>query len=96
MATPSIEERVRKVLANQHAVDEALIVNTASLNSPAPDTNGDSLDRVETIMGLEDEFGIEIPDWDADNLVTVQNAIDYCAKPQLKKTAYSRNPPTFN
>jgi acyl carrier protein len=94
MAT--IEERVRKVLAQQHAIDEAAIVNTAPLNSPAPDTNGDSLDRVETIMALEDEFAIEIPDWDADNLVTVQHAIDYCSKPQLQKTVYSRNPPTFN
>ncbi|MCY1166581.1 Acyl carrier protein [compost metagenome] len=93
---PTIEERVRKVLAQQHAIDETTIVLTAPLNSPAPDTNGDSLDRVETMMSLEDEFGIEIPDWDADNLQTVQQAIDYCAKPQLQKTAYSRNPPTFN
>lgn len=92
MKTP--EERVREVLAKQHCIAAEAVVLTAPLQSPAPGAEGDSLDRVETLMSLEDEFGIEIPDWDAENLSTVQQAIDYCAKPeQIRKPGFS---PAFN
>lgn len=88
------EERVRAVLAQQHGIPAESIVLTAPLQSPAPGAEGDSLDRVETLMSLEDEFGIEIPDWDAEKLTTVQQAIDYCASPTaMRKPGHI---PAFN
>lgn len=81
MTTKSIEQRVREVLADQHVLDSTDIVLSLPLQSPALGITGDSLDRVEIVMALEDEFGIQIPDWDADNLNTVQDAIEYCTAP---------------
>ena len=71
---PEIETRVKKVLAEQLAVDEAQVVPDARF---AEDLNADSLDLVEVVMDLEDQFGLKIPDDDARELTTVGKAIDY-------------------
>jgi acyl carrier protein len=70
----SIEERVKKIVAEQLGVKEEDIQNTASF---VEDLGADSLDTVELVMALEEEFETEIPDEDAENITTVQHAIDY-------------------
>ncbi|GAW85599.1 acyl carrier protein [Bathymodiolus platifrons methanotrophic gill symbiont] len=69
----SIEERVKKIVAEQLGVKED-IANDASL---VDDLGADSLDTVELVMALEEEFECEIPDDDAEKITTVQQAIDY-------------------
>jgi acyl carrier protein len=70
----SIEERVKKIVAEQLGVKEDDIQNSASF---VEDLGADSLDTVELVMALEEEFETEIPDEDAENITTVQHAIDY-------------------
>lgn len=67
-------DRVKKIIVEQLGVDENEVVATASF---VEDLNADSLDLVELIMSLEEEFGLEISDEDAEKIVTVQDAIDY-------------------
>jgi acyl carrier protein len=74
MKIMSIEERVKKIVAEQLGSDEDEISNESSF---IDDLGADSLDTVELVMSLEDEFDIEIPDDDAENIATVQAAIDY-------------------
>lgn len=69
----TIEERVKKIVAEQLAVKEE-IANEASF---VDDLGADSLDTVELVMALEEEFECEIPDEDAEKITTVQQAIDY-------------------
>jgi acyl carrier protein len=69
-----IEVRVKKIIAEQLGVEEAQVTNEKAF---VADLGADSLDTVELVMALEDEFGIEIPDEDAEKINTVQNAIDY-------------------
>ncbi len=69
-----IEKRVKDVVVEQLGVDEAEVVNTASF---VDDLGADSLDTVELVMALEEEFGTEIPDEEAEKITTVQLAIDY-------------------
>lgn len=70
----SIEERVKKIVAEQLGVKEEDIQNSASF---VEDLGADSLDTVELVMALEEEFETEIPDEDAESITTVQHAIDY-------------------
>lgn len=70
----NIEELVRKVVAEQLGVKEADIKSESSF---VEDLGADSLDTVELVMALEEKFGCEIPDEDAEKITTVQQAIDY-------------------
>ncbi len=73
----SIEEKVKKIICDQLDVAEADVVPEASF---VDDLGADSLDQVELIMAMEEEFEISIPDEDAEGITTVQNAIDYIKK----------------
>jgi len=70
----SIEERVKKIIIDQLGVKEEQVTNDASF---VDDLGADSLDTVELVMALEEEFECEIPDEDAEKITTVQQAIDY-------------------
>ena len=70
----SIEERVKKIVAEQLGVKEEEVKTEASF---VDDLGADSLDTVELVMALEEEFEAEIPDEDAEKITTVQLAIDY-------------------
>ena len=72
--TDTIEQRVKKIIAEQLGVEESKITNEASF---VEDLGADSLDTVELVMALEEEFKTEIPDEDAEKITTVQQAIDY-------------------
>ncbi|GHY27732.1 acyl carrier protein [Vibrio cholerae] len=69
-----IEERVKKIIVEQLGVDEAEVKNESSF---VEDLGADSLDTVELVMALEEEFDTEIPDEEAEKITTVQAAIDY-------------------
>ena len=69
-----IEARLKKIIAEQLMVEEEEITKEASF---VDSLGADSLDTVEMIMEIEDEFGIEIPDEDAEKLVTVGEATEY-------------------
>lgn len=67
-------DRIKKVIVEKLEVDENQVTPQASF---AEDLGADSLDVVELIMALEDEFNIEIPDEDAEGIRTVQDAVNY-------------------
>jgi len=69
-----IESRVKKIIEDQLGVSAEQVTNEASF---IDDLGADSLDTVELVMALEEEFDIEIPDEDAEKMTTVQTAIDY-------------------
>ncbi|MAC46750.1 acyl carrier protein [Oceanospirillum beijerinckii] len=70
----TIEERVKKIVSEQLGVKEEEITNASSF---VDDLGADSLDTVELVMALEEEFETEIPDEEAEKITTVQEAIDY-------------------
>ncbi|MEN8688126.1 MAG: acyl carrier protein [Desulfuromonadales bacterium] len=70
----SINDRIKQIVAEQLGVDEDQVTNEASFMD---DLGADSLDTVELVMALEEEFDIEISDEDAEKIQTVQDAIDY-------------------
>ena len=70
----SIEKRVKDIVAEQLGVDEGQVTNEASFMD---DLGADSLDTVELVMALEEEFEVEISDEDAEKIQTVQDAVDY-------------------
>ncbi|MGG5289770.1 acyl carrier protein [Pseudomonas shirazensis] len=75
----TIEERVKKIVAEQLGVKEEEVKNTSSF---VEDLGADSLDTVELVMALEEEFETEIPDEEAEKITTVQAAIDYVTSHQ--------------
>jgi acyl carrier protein len=70
----TIEERVKKIIVEQLGVSEDEVKSAASF---VDDLGADSLDTVELVMALEEEFDTEIPDEEAEKITTVQSAIDY-------------------
>jgi len=80
----STEERVRKIVVEQLGVDEKDLKNTASF---VDDLGADSLDTVELVMALEEEFETEIPDEKAEKITTIQEAIDYIESHRNKEEA---------
>jgi acyl carrier protein len=70
----SIEERVKKIVVEQLGAKEEDVTNNASF---VEDLGADSLDTVELVVALEEEFETEIPDEQAEKITTVQQAIDY-------------------
>lgn len=70
----SVQERVRKIIAEQLSVGEDQVTSEASF---VDDLGADSLDTVELVMALEEEFEIDIPDEEAEKIVCVQDAVDY-------------------
>jgi len=82
----TIFERVKKIIMEQLGVEEVEVVPTANF---IDDLGADSLDLVELIMSLEEEFSdssrkVEIPDEDAEKIVTVQDAVDYIRDQGIK------------
>jgi len=70
----SVEDQVRGIIAEQLGVNEGEIKNESSF---VDDLGADSLDTVELVMALEEEFETEIPDEEAEKITTVQQAVDY-------------------
>ena len=70
----NIEQRVKKIVAEQLGVNEADVKTDSSFVN---DLGADSLDTVELVMALEEEFETEIPDEEAEKITTVQQAVDY-------------------
>jgi len=70
----NIEERVKKIIIEQLGVKEEEVKSEASF---VDDLGADSLDTVELVMALEEEFDTEIPDEEAEKITTVQSAVDY-------------------
>jgi acyl carrier protein len=72
-----VADRVKKIIVDQLGVEEDLVNPDASF---VDDLGADSLDTVELVMALEEEFGIEIPDEDAEKITRVREAVDYIEK----------------
>jgi len=70
----SVEKKVKEIVAEQLGKDAKEVTNEASF---IDDLGADSLDIVELVMAMEDEFGIEIPDEEAEKIKTVKDVIDY-------------------
>jgi len=70
----AVDDKVKKIIIDQLGVDEAEVTPEAKF---IDDLGADSLDTVELVMALEEEFGIEIPDEDAEKIATVRDAITY-------------------
>ncbi len=76
-----VEGRVKKIIVDQLGVEEDLVTPDASF---VDDLGADSLDTVELVMALEEEFGIEIPDEDAEKITKVKEAVEYIQKHSKK------------
>ena len=77
MEAKNVEERVKNIIVEQLGVEPEQVKPEAQFVN---DLGADSLDTVELVMALEDAFEIEIPDEDAEKILTVQNAIDYAVQ----------------
>jgi len=73
----SIADDVKEIIVEQLGVDESEVKNDSSFMD---DLGADSLDTVELVMAFEEKFDIEIPDENAENIKTVQDAVDYISK----------------
>jgi acyl carrier protein len=76
-----VADRVKKIIVDQLGVEEETVTPEASF---VDDLGADSLDTVELVMALEEEFGVEIPDEDAEKITRVKEAIDYIEKHSKK------------
>lgn len=74
MADGILDPRLKTIISEQLGVDEERVVPAASF---ADDLDADSLDLVELIMSIEEEFGVEIPDEEAEKIATVSDAMNY-------------------
>ncbi|MBX7219259.1 MAG: acyl carrier protein [Blastocatellia bacterium] len=74
MSDLSVEERVRQIIVEELGVDEAEVTANARF---IDDLGADSLDTVELVMRFEEDFGIEIPDEDAEKITSVREAVTY-------------------
>ncbi len=79
MTKESIEEKVKEIIVEELGVDEAEVTPNARF---VDDLGADSLDTVELVMRFEEEFGIEIPDEDAEKILSVRDAIEYIEQHQ--------------
>lgn len=79
----SLEDRVKQVIVNQLSVEESAVVGKAKF---IEDLGADSLDIVELVMAMEETFGVDIPDEEAENIRTVDDAVSFITKinPQQK------------
>ena len=77
----NVEQRVKEIVAEQLGVNEAEIKNESSF---VDDLGADSLDTVELVMRFEEEFGIEIPDEDAEKIQSVRDAYNYIDQHKAK------------
>ncbi len=75
----AIDDKMTEIIVEQLSVDKEKVIPGASF---VDDLGADSLDLVELIMAMEEEFDVEIPDEDAEKIATVQDAIDYIANIQ--------------
>ena len=73
----SVEERVKQIVVNQLGVEEAAVIGKAKF---IEDLGADSLDIVELVMAMEEAFSVDIPDEEAENIRTVDDAITYIKK----------------
>ena len=81
MSEKSISEKVKDIIVEQLGVTPEQVTETASF---IEDLGADSLDTVELVMAFEEEFGVEVPDEDAEKLQTVGNVVDYIEKKTAK------------
>jgi acyl carrier protein len=79
MSSKEIQDKVKKIIAEKLSVDLAEVKPEASF---VDDLGADSLDLVELIMSMEEEFGVDISDEDAEKILTVKDAMDYVAARQ--------------
>jgi acyl carrier protein len=77
MNVADLEQKIREIVVERLGVDEAKVTADASF---IDDLGADSLDTVELVMAFEEAFGIEIPDEDAEKMVTVKDALEYLAE----------------
>jgi len=72
--TVAVEEKVKRIIVEELGVEESAVSPDAKF---IEDLGADSLDTVELVMRLEEEFGLEIPDEDAEKILTVRDAVQY-------------------
>lgn len=84
MADNGLESKVRKIIADRLQVDVDSVVPTANF---VEDLGADSLDLVELVMAFEEDFGLEIPDQDAETMKSVGDAINYLHKKTSEQNA---------
>ena len=77
MSVSNIEDRVKKIIIEQLGVKEEEVVPDAKF---VEDLGADSLDTVELVMALEEEFGTEIPDEEAEKIISVKGVMDYISE----------------
>jgi acyl carrier protein len=86
MKTNEIEARVKKIVVEQLGVKDEEVTTDASF---VDDLGADSLDTVELVMALEEEFETEIPDEDAEKIITIKDAVNYIVERMEKETKAS-------